>query len=342
MASITSTAAFWCSSTQGRSTSFALSASVVLSTKNSTFRVSTSFPQLGFGLFPPWSGLKHLGLSVRQKSLNIEVKRRGRGKLVYASLFGVGAPEALVIGVVALLVFGPKGLAEVARNLGKTLRAFQPTIRELQDVSREFKSTLEREIGLDDIPTQNTYRSTNTTSTSSLNADTENAEAMTKPNRAPSASSKYFEDLLKSTEQQKASATQQQEQTSLIEELSEPKAQAQDGAPSANSAYSTEDYLKVTEEQLKASATQQQEQTSLIEELSEPKAQAQDGAPSANRAYSTEDYLKVTEEQLKASGTQQQEQTSPIEELSEPKAQAQATTREVATTTTPQGSKTRT
>lgn len=41
--------------------------------------------------------------------------RRGRckGKVVYASLFGVGAPEALVIGVVALLVFGPKGLAEV-------------------------------------------------------------------------------------------------------------------------------------------------------------------------------------------------------------------------------------
>ncbi|KAL6541564.1 hypothetical protein OROGR_011050 [Orobanche gracilis] len=39
----------------------------------------------------------------------------------------------------------------VSRNLGKTLRAFQPTIRELQEVSREFKSTLEREIGLDDI-----------------------------------------------------------------------------------------------------------------------------------------------------------------------------------------------
>lgn len=72
---------------------------------------------------------------------------------------------------------------KVARNLGKTLRAFQPTIREIQvgstsyfpfwsylwkddiktaallihfqDVSREFKSTLEREIGLDDM--QNTY-----------------------------------------------------------------------------------------------------------------------------------------------------------------------------------------
>ena len=28
--------------------------------------------------------------------------------------FGVGAPEALVVGVVALVVFGPRGLAEVS------------------------------------------------------------------------------------------------------------------------------------------------------------------------------------------------------------------------------------
>ena len=63
----------------------------------------------------------------------------------------MGAPEALVIGVVALLVFGPKGLADIAKQLGQTLRAFQPTIRELQEVSREFKETLEDEIGLDEI-----------------------------------------------------------------------------------------------------------------------------------------------------------------------------------------------
>ena len=63
----------------------------------------------------------------------------------------MGAPEALVIGVVALLVFGPKGLADIAKQLGQTLRAFQPTIKELQEVSREFRDTLEDEIGLDEI-----------------------------------------------------------------------------------------------------------------------------------------------------------------------------------------------
>ncbi|KAI3959575.1 hypothetical protein MKW92_020169 [Papaver armeniacum] len=118
-----------------------------------------------------------MGDSVRPKTIRLGRKGKIRGKVVYASLFGVGAPEALVIGVVALLVFGPKGLAEVAKNLGKTLRAFQPTIRELQEVSREFKSTLEREIGLDDLPpsAQNNYKSTSATTTPPTSSTTPSA-----------------------------------------------------------------------------------------------------------------------------------------------------------------------
>ncbi|KAA3455827.1 sec-independent protein translocase protein TATB, chloroplastic-like [Gossypium australe] len=153
-----STSAFlFTPSVSSKSTIFSFSP-LVLHRKSFPFRFSTWFPQLGPSFFSQWSGLKHLGISISPKSLKLEKKGRCKGKVVHASLFGVGAPEALVIGVVALLVFGPKGLAEVARNLGKTLRAFQPTIRELQEVSREFKSTLEREIGLDEMPssTQNT------------------------------------------------------------------------------------------------------------------------------------------------------------------------------------------
>ncbi|KAG6466472.1 hypothetical protein ZIOFF_075723 [Zingiber officinale] len=55
---------------------------------------------------PLWDGPKSL---VRQ-----EKKVKFHGKVVRASLFGVGAPEALVIGVVALLVFDPKGLVEAS------------------------------------------------------------------------------------------------------------------------------------------------------------------------------------------------------------------------------------
>ena len=99
--------------------------------------------------------------------------------MTVASVFGVGAPEALLVGVVALVVFGPKGLAEVycstcssasntryhqtmlpckvmrftqaAKSLGSSLRGFAPTIRELAGVSNELKQTLEQEIGLDEI-----------------------------------------------------------------------------------------------------------------------------------------------------------------------------------------------
>uniref|UniRef100_A0A9I9CQE7 Sec-independent protein translocase protein TATB, chloroplastic n=1 Tax=Cucumis melo TaxID=3656 RepID=A0A9I9CQE7_CUCME len=203
------------------------SSSSILYPRTPKFHLSLCNFPLGLRLFSPWTGLKHLGISTRGRSPFPERRKRiPKGKAVFASLFGVGAPEALVIGVVALLVFGPKGLAEkrvvlnehmlvkskVARTLGKTLRAFQPTIRELQDVSREFKTTLEREIGLDEIE-------------SSVNSSY-NASKSTYSN-PPSVSK--------------------------AEELSvaEPSERLNDFS-SASKAYSSEEYLKVTEEQLKA------------------------------------------------------------------------------------------
>ncbi|BAC90944.1 TatA/E family twin arginine-targeting protein translocase [Gloeobacter violaceus] len=53
-------------------------------------------------------------------------------------LFGVGPLELLVIGTVALLVFGPKKLPELAQNVGKVMRG-------LKDVSRDFEREVKRE-----------------------------------------------------------------------------------------------------------------------------------------------------------------------------------------------------
>ncbi|KAJ0261742.1 Sec-independent protein translocase protein TATB [Hirschfeldia incana] len=179
------------------------------SCKASNFKLSSSWVSLlGSSRFSPYIGLKHMGISISPKSSNPEKKRRfKKGMVIRASLFGVGAPQALVIGVVALLVFGPKGLAEVARTLGKTLRTFQPTIRELQDVSRDFKSTLEREIGLDEISTLDVY----------------NQNIMNSA-RPPPPSVGNIEDPLTANDAQSPNA------------------------------YTTDDYLKVTEKQLKASS----------------------------------------------------------------------------------------
>eukprot|EP00191_Tetraselmis_sp_GSL018_P001627 CAMPEP_0177604978 /NCGR_PEP_ID=MMETSP0419_2-20121207/16431_1 /TAXON_ID=582737 /ORGANISM="Tetraselmis sp., Strain GSL018" /LENGTH=206 /DNA_ID=CAMNT_0019099047 /DNA_START=326 /DNA_END=946 /DNA_ORIENTATION=+ len=78
--------------------------------------------------------------------------RNSRGTVtVQASFLGVGAPEAVMVGVVALVVFGPKGLAEAAKSLGKAARSLQPTIKELTEVSSDLKSSIEKEIGIDEI-----------------------------------------------------------------------------------------------------------------------------------------------------------------------------------------------
>jgi sec-independent protein translocase protein TatA len=55
------------------------------------------------------------------------------------NIFGIGPAELCLIGVVALLVFGPKKLPEIGRSLGKTLKSFQ-------EASREFESEFKREV----------------------------------------------------------------------------------------------------------------------------------------------------------------------------------------------------
>lgn len=41
------------------------------------------------------------------------------------SMFGLGLPEMMVIGLVAVLVFGPKKIPEIGGALGKSLRGFK-------------------------------------------------------------------------------------------------------------------------------------------------------------------------------------------------------------------------
>ncbi|MEO0946642.1 MAG: twin-arginine translocase TatA/TatE family subunit [Cyanobacteria bacterium J06641_5] len=43
-------------------------------------------------------------------------------------MFGLGWPEVGIIGIVALLVFGPKKIPEIGSALGKTLRGFKEEI----------------------------------------------------------------------------------------------------------------------------------------------------------------------------------------------------------------------
>ncbi len=63
-------------------------------------------------------------------------------------MFGsLGMPELIVILVIALIIFGPRKLPEIGRSLGKSIREFKNT-------SKELRSTLEEEIHIEEQPDQ--------------------------------------------------------------------------------------------------------------------------------------------------------------------------------------------
>ena len=60
-------------------------------------------------------------------------------------MFGpVGGPELILIVVLALLLFGPRKLPQIGKSVGKALAEFR-------GVTNEFRSTLEREVEIDEL-----------------------------------------------------------------------------------------------------------------------------------------------------------------------------------------------
>jgi sec-independent protein translocase protein TatA len=83
-------------------------------------------------------------------------------------MFDIGLQEMLVIGVLALLVFGPSKLPELGRMVGRALREFRRA-------SDEFRSTVETNLHINepDPPPVSSYASTPSEAGPTLPSETE-------------------------------------------------------------------------------------------------------------------------------------------------------------------------
>jgi len=84
------------------------------------------------------------------------------------NIFGVGLPEVTVILILALLIFGPKKLPELGKQLGKTLKS-------LKKASNEFQNEIDQVMNEED-ESPKSIESNQTTEINQEKIDSENSK----------------------------------------------------------------------------------------------------------------------------------------------------------------------
>ena len=92
------------------------------------------------------------------------------------NIFGVGLPEVTVILILALLIFGPKKLPELGKQLGKTLKS-------LKKASNEFQNEIDQVMNEEDkYKSPKSIESNQTNEINPEQIDSENKNFLNKEN----------------------------------------------------------------------------------------------------------------------------------------------------------------
>ncbi len=142
--------------------------------------------------------------------------------------FNIGAPEMLIIMVIALIVFGPAKLPEMGKTIGKAMREFRRASSELTDeLTREVDVKKEQERKV--VPAISSAESpTSYTPAQTQAYSDEPATALSEPILgAP-------QDLAKSVDQDGAQPVTQDGDNPVTQEGTKPVAQAASIQPNEN------------------------------------------------------------------------------------------------------------